>query len=92
MKNSYLHKKYKQYLSSSTLTLSQCYKEWSIEKDIAWSYCKYLLEKYGGWNLKVISYNRYNFTAGFLYMSNSELKFMYITKNFQRNLNLDLVN
>lgn len=69
------------YLASTMYALEDAYQSASVFKYRAWNYCKQLANQYGGYNLKVISYNCHIFTAGFEYLDDSgRLHFVKITK------------
>ena len=76
------------YELSNDFSLDSVYKTYSMDKSLAWDYCKNLMEKYNGHGLKVISHNLNMFTAGFIYESGDDEYLMYITKLADRPIKL----
>ena len=76
------------YELSNDFSLDSVYKTYSMDKSLAWDYCKNLMEKYNGHGLKVISHNLNRFTAGFIYESGDDEYLMYITKSADRPIKL----
>ena len=76
------------YELSNDFSLDSVYKTYSMDKSLAWDYCKNLMEKYNGHGLKVISQNLNMFTAGFIYESGDDEYLMYITKSADRPIKL----
>ena len=71
---------YDRYLASDMDTLYKAYGRISAKKQQAWEDCLVLCREYGGTDLKVITYNTYVFTAGFVYTDEEgDRMFMYIT-------------
>ena len=72
------------YNRSDMVTLNHAYARPSTAKENAYWYCRRLMAKLNGWGLKVISYNTFMFTAGFLFKDKETgvIKFMYITPNY----------
>ena len=83
---------YNRYLKSNYHNLSDCYGTYSCRKAQAWDFCKYLMMENDGWNLRIISKNGWQFTAGFMFEKNGHTCFMYITKSFHQSIDVDLVN
>lgn len=71
------------YRRSDKINLYQAYGRFSDAKAEAWEYCERLCKERSGWGLKVISYNRFFFTAGFLFEDDGA-KLMYITHTDDR--------
>lgn len=70
------------YNRSSDYNLHDVYKtSYSYKKEQAFDYCKELCNEYNGRDLRIISYNTFIFTAGFIYNDKIEgvIKFMFIT-------------
>lgn len=81
--------KYYDYRNSYAYCLEDVYGSHSIHKTRAWRYCNELMQKYCGCNLKIISYNKNIFTAGFEFTNESgKLCFMYITPNYDIDIEL----
>ena len=78
------------YNRSNYTELSQCYGRYSTKKQNAWEYCKALCKKYNGNGLKILSYNGYQFTAGFEFEENGKQYLMYISKSEDRQIELDV--
>lgn len=72
------------YDNSTNYTLHHAYDRPSYAKERAWKYCLDLMEKFNGYGLKVISYNTFMFTAGFMFTDSKTgvLQFMFITPNY----------
>lgn len=70
---------YDAYKRSSAYSLRDVYGTYSRAKDDAWEYCKELMYKFNGYGLKVISFSRYMFTAGFMFEEDGKTMFMYIS-------------
>lgn len=77
---------YNEYQRSVMYNLFDAYNNVSKKKWEAWEYCESLMKKWEGWGLKVISHNSYQFTAGFLFKDNDKLYLMYITKSYDRKI------
>lgn len=78
---------YKRYQNSNDYCLDHVYGRYSREKERAWDYClNMFLSKPNATGLKVISYNTFQFTAGFEYCDEETDKdmFMYITRDHVR--------
>lgn len=83
-----LKEAFKRYQNSSNRNLWQVYKNCSDEKYEAFDYCKRLCEEYNGHDLKIVSFNKYQFTCGFIGEVNGVKAFVYITMNDDRYLPL----
>lgn len=71
------------YKASDLYSLYCAYAKPSIRKINAWEYCVNLMNKMGGFGLKIISYNTFMFTAAFVFDDeNGVEKMMYITPNY----------
>ena len=72
------------YENSKDYTLYHAYNKPSTAKTSAWNYCMNLMSKYNGYGLKVISYNTFMFTAGFMFTDKETgvIQFMFITPNY----------
>ena len=53
------------YLSSTDNSLFDAYDNVSKAKWKAWEHCEAVCKEHDGWDLKVISHNSFQFTAGF---------------------------
>lgn len=80
---------YENWQQSSNYTLRDCYSSYSCEKGRAFNYCKELCEKYNGYGLKIISYNIFGFSCGFVGLIDNKKVFVYITKDYDRYLELE---
>lgn len=62
------------------------YKNPSIYKIRAWNYCKEMCNKYGGYNLKINSYNCQSFTCTFEFVHpiDGNLCVAYLTRDYSR--------
>ena len=71
------------YQASDLYSLYYAYNKPSIRKINAWDYCANLMEKFGGFGLKIISYNTFMFTAAFVFDDENGIEhMMYITPNY----------
>lgn len=70
--------------NSTNYSLRQVYTSYSVEKENAWGYCVDMCVRFGGEHLRIISYNRYMFTAGFFYTDKQTgvEMFCYITPTY----------
>ena len=80
---------YANYKQSSNYSLYDCYNSCSYAKEKAFNYCKELCEKYNGKDLKIISYNTFSFSCGFVGLVDNKKVFVYITKDYNRYLELE---
>lgn len=82
---------YARYLSSDMTSLDMAYGKFSDKKMSAWKYCEDLMKSKNGRNLKVISYNTNVFSAGFEFEdpTTGVCKFMYITKGYDTEVEID---
>lgn len=53
------------YMRSNDYSLFDAYENVSRAKFRAWEHCEVLCKEYEGWDLKIISRNSFQFTAGF---------------------------
>jgi len=80
------------YLTSDMTSLSDAYKSYSSAKKTAWNYCIELCHKFGGNNLKVVSYNVNIFTAGFLFIDkDGDPCYMHITPSYDQAIKISEV-
>ena len=72
------------YNDSRASELFHVYGKYSTAKARAFDYCRNLMNKLDGWGLKILSYNTFMFTAGFLFVDKETgvTKFMYITPSY----------
>lgn len=70
---------YEMWKTSNCLTLNDCYKKPSSNKFQAFVYCKSLMKKHNGHDLKITSYNLYHFSVGFIGEIDGKEAFFYIT-------------
>lgn len=80
---------YSSYQQSNYYTLRDCYASYSYAKERAFNYCKELCDKYNGNGLKIISYNIFGFSCGFIGIIDNKKVFVYITKDYDRYLELE---
>ena len=71
---------YRLYKISNNDSLYDVYGRFSEAKHKAWEYCKKLCEEKSGSDLRIITANGFQFTAGFEYEKDGKQMFMYITK------------
>ena len=72
------------YIRSNDRTLSDCYSTYSNEKFNALEYCYKLMDKYDGYDLRIIGHNSQTFSVGFIGMIAGQKAFFYITKEHDR--------
>ena len=84
-----LKRAYISYLASTYRSLNDCYVNASGEKHTAFDYCLHLENKYNGENLKIISFNTFSFSVGFVGFINDRKAFFYITRDHDRYIYLD---
>ena len=70
---------YERWQNSELDELYKAYSSASAAKWRAWEHCKETCYVLGGWGLRVITYNTYMFTAGFMFEEDGVKKFCYIT-------------
>lgn len=71
---------YERYKNSYRRNLYDCYERFSKNKIHAYENCKRYMEKYDGYDFRIISFNSHIFTVGFKFMDNKGTEFlMYIT-------------
>lgn len=69
------------YQKSGCSNLYGLYNSFSYAKARAWTYCEDLCHKFNGYDLKAISGNTFNFSAGFVFQNEQGQEvFCYITK------------
>ena len=83
------HKIYMRYLLSDKHNLYEAYDSFSSKKAEACEYCKKLCSEKNGRGLKVIGANTSFFSAGFLFEENGRKKLMYITKGYNRVIDIE---
>ena len=78
-------KYYKEWERSEDYALDSAYGSYSVNKEQAWSHCQEKQAELNGYRLKVITHNRFIFTAGFEYYDEEEgtVKFYYITPSYE---------
>lgn len=69
------------YMDSDVDELYKCYGRVSSDKQKHWAHCRALCYQHGGRDLRVISSNRYVFTAGFQFEKDGKKYLMYISKS-----------
>lgn len=80
---------YRQYRESGLYTLYDCYNNFSYYKMKAFKYCRELIKQYNGYQGRIISYNIFSFTYGFIGEVEGKKAFIYITKDYDRFIYLD---
>ena len=66
-KSAKIKRAYFDHKKSAIRSLYGAYKKPSFDKKCVWDKCEEIASKYNGYNLKIISFNTYHFTCGFLY-------------------------
>ena len=75
---------------SNLYSLDDCYSNYSVYKARAMEYCYKLFTEKNGYNLKILGYNCNTFSVGFYFEDeNGNEKFMYITKAYDRVLDVE---
>ena len=78
------------YLRSNNYTLDQVYGRCSTAKRHAYAHCIALANEYTGWALRIIGYNTFVFTAGFICRLDDGKKYLcYITPSCERFIKID---
>ena len=75
---------YRRYLNSTITTIYEAYTKPSTAKLQAYAYCKKLQEKYNGNYFKIIGYNTFEFSCGFMGEVDGKSVFVYITKSHDK--------
>ena len=75
---------YQKWLTTPSRSVFECYGRMSKDKREAWNHCVSECVKRNGDGLKVIRFNGYCFTAGFTYKRKGREYFYYITKGYER--------
>lgn len=78
-KNKSIKIAYADYQKSTKTNLYHCYNSFSDKKEKAWKHCQDLVKYYQGENLKVVYFNGWIFTCGFICYINGLKHFIYIT-------------
>lgn len=75
---------YQRYTYSDDTQLMDVYGRYSDKKARAYAYCRNLMLKYDGYDFRIISYNTFMFTCGFMFRdpATDELTFAYITPTY----------
>lgn len=75
---------YQRYTYSDDTQLRDVYGRYSDKKARAYDYCRNLMLKYDGYDFRIISYNTFMFTCGFMFHdpATNELMFAYITPTY----------
>lgn len=73
------------YEVSEMYSIRHAYNKPSYAKRLAWLHCYAECDRYNGHDLKIISFNTFNFTAGFLYEDSETgvVMFRYISPSFE---------
>lgn len=83
--NSTMQNIYDKYKMSYNYKLYDCYGSISSAKAKAFEYCENLCKEHNGKGLKIIGFNKTQFSMGFEYRDNeNKLHFVYITKDYDR--------
>ena len=79
-----LNDAYNRYILSDDTQLIDGYGRYSDKKTRAYAYCRNLMLKYDGYDFRIISYNTFMFTCGFMFRNpaTDELMFAYITPTY----------
>ena len=82
---------YNDYLRSNIRTIWGAYERPSRNKEIAFDECEKLCYFNNGRDIKVISFNTFNFSVGFIFTEKSSGRkcFAYITANYNRYCYID---
>lgn len=75
---------YKRYLRSSDTQLFDCYDKPSQAKFNAYDYCLSLFREYNGSDFRIIGYNTFGFSVGFMFEKDGKTYLAYITKDNDR--------
>lgn len=78
-KNKKIKNAYERYLKSNIDNILDCYDNPSTFKSMVEDNIREFMDKIGGRNYRIISYNSFVFTAGFTCISNGVNIFVYVT-------------
>lgn len=87
--NKQMQSAYKQYLWSSKTQLFDCYDNPSRAKFNAYDYCLSLFREYNGSDFRIIGYNTFGFSVGFMFEKDGKKCLAYITKDHDRYFEID---
>lgn len=76
--------KFNDWYYSSAKELYQVYGSYSQAKENAMNYCKEMMKKYEGYDLRIISHNSNVFSVGFIFKDDGKKIFAYITRDYDR--------
>lgn len=88
-KRKFMYEKMREYKQSKLYNLYSCYNKVSDSKEIAYEYCLRLMDKYNGTDLRIIGYNTFVFSAGFIGEYEGRKAFFYITADYDRYMYID---
>lgn len=81
---------YNEFLKGYGYTsLFECYARPSSAKVQAYEYCNRMYRLYDGSDFRILSYNTFNFTVGFVGTINGKKAFFYITSTYDRYMYID---
>lgn len=80
---------YNEYLKSDRYFLTDCYDRMSEAKRNAWRYCEKLFIDYGSGIIKILGFNTFQFSVGFVGWMGDRKAFFYITRDYDRYIYLD---
>ena len=84
-----LRQAYRKYKISDNQCLADCYRSCSNEKQKAYEYCIRKEIEYCGYNGRIVGYNTFSFTFGFIGEINGKEAFFYITPTYDRYIYID---
>lgn len=88
-KRKFMYEKMREYKQSKLYNLYSCYNTVSDSKESAYDYCLRLMDKYNGTDLRIIGYNTFTFSVGFIGEYEGRKAFFYITADYDRFMYID---
>lgn len=82
MTKSKMREIFAQYTRTHYTSIYEVYKNPSVRKQIALCDCVRIADNLNGKDLRIVSANKHNFTAGFVITMSDDILFIYITKNY----------
>lgn len=80
---------HREYCNSSANYLDEVYAKPSIIKKMAFNDARKIMDIYNGYKFRIIRYNKYTFSCGFICYINDKMSFVYITKDNTRYITME---
>lgn len=88
-KDKFMIDSFANYCKSNKKNLFECYKKQSPWKQMFFEECLETMKKYNGKDLKIVSYNTYSFSCGFIGIVDGHLSYIHITREYIRYITND---